>query len=202
MSAFEAEAKEAIEVAPGALPVEEEVPAGSGLPSAEHSSELFRRPIELCLRRVTAEGDDLCGVPADEDAADDIPWFVQGRKTHLVREEMEGRLTPWCRDFPFVQEHSKPWPRLCWDEQGLPFVSVALAVCPEDCTSPWRNITAGQFDPAHGRENVPRLTLFECRVARLHDLDLHRFAMTGRFMYPLVWVSHELSGMSPICNCL
>ena len=35
---------------------------------------------------------------------------------------------------------------------GLPFVSGALAVCPEDCTSPWRNIKAGQSDPAHGRK--------------------------------------------------
>ena len=102
-SALEAEAKEAIEVAPGALPVEEEVPAGSGLPSAEQSSS-SSEDLSSSASDVSAEGDDLCGVPADEDAADDLPWFVQGKKTHLVREEMEGRLTPWCRDFPFVQE--------------------------------------------------------------------------------------------------
>ena len=95
--AFEAEAKEAIEVAPGTLPVEEEVPAGSGLPSAERSSS--------SSEDLSSSGEDLCGVPADEEAADDIPWFVQGKKTHLVREEMEGRLTPWCRDFPYAQEH-------------------------------------------------------------------------------------------------
>ena len=37
-TAIEKELSEAIEVAPGALPVEEEVPAGSGLPTTETSS--------------------------------------------------------------------------------------------------------------------------------------------------------------------
>ena len=102
-TAIEKELSEAIEVAPGALPVEEEVPAGSGLPTTETSSSSSEDD-SSSASDVSAEGGDLDGVMADEMAAEEILWFIQGKKTHLIREEMEGRPTPWCRDFPFVQE--------------------------------------------------------------------------------------------------
>ena len=93
----------AIEVAPGALPPAEEVPAGSGLPVAEVASA-SSEDVSSSASDVTADGHDLCGILPDDTAPEDLPWFVQGKKTHVVKEEVEGRAVPWCRDFPFTQE--------------------------------------------------------------------------------------------------
>ena len=93
----------AIEVAPGALPPAEEVPAGSGLLVAEAASA-SSEDVSSSASDVTADGHDLCGILPDDTAPEDLPWFVQGKKTHVVKEEVEGRAVPWCRYFPFTQE--------------------------------------------------------------------------------------------------
>ena len=53
----------------------------------------------------TAEGADLVGILPDPTAAEEVAWFRQARKLHIVREEGEdGRAVPWCRDVAFPQD--------------------------------------------------------------------------------------------------
>lgn len=92
----------AIEVAPGALdpvdcPALPTVSAGDGSGTDSSSSASDE----------SADGCDLEGVLADDGAAEDMPWLVQGRKTHLIREETDGRPVPWCRDFAYAQDPSE-----------------------------------------------------------------------------------------------
>eukprot|EP00435_Cladocopium_sp_Y103_P072206 s117_g39.t1 len=53
---------------------------------------------------ISADGEELVGVLPDESAAENLAWMKQSKKIHLVREECDGRLTPWCRDGPFAQD--------------------------------------------------------------------------------------------------
>ena len=39
----------------------------------------------------SADAQDLCGVLADSSAPEDLSWLRQGKKVHLIREEVEGR---------------------------------------------------------------------------------------------------------------
>eukprot|EP00435_Cladocopium_sp_Y103_P045120 s83_g12.t2 len=56
----------------------------------------------------TADPDDLNGILPDTSAAMEMPWFKQGSRTHVVSETTEsGRLVPYCRTSPFVQDPSK-----------------------------------------------------------------------------------------------
>lgn len=95
-------AEGAIEVAPGALePVE-----GPALPTVS-AEAAPGSDTSSSASDETADGHDLAGVLADDGAAEDMPWIVQGKKTHLVREEVDGRPVPWCRDFGFPQDPSE-----------------------------------------------------------------------------------------------
>jgi hypothetical protein len=96
----------AIEVAPGALDAVEGASAGSEpppLPAADGSST---SDSSSSASDDTADGQDLAGCVADDTAVEDMPWFRQGKKYHAVREEIDGRQVPWCRDFAFVQDPS------------------------------------------------------------------------------------------------
>lgn len=97
-----------IEVEPGALegveapsdkgaeepPKDEKEPSSSDTSTDESSSASDE----------SADGHDLCGVLADGTAPEEFSWMRQGKKLHLVREEVEGRAVPWCRDFAFQQD--------------------------------------------------------------------------------------------------
>eukprot|EP00435_Cladocopium_sp_Y103_P000858 s5581_g1.t1 len=72
------------------------IPEPSGAGSSEDDSS--------SASDVSAEGEDIAGLLPDDTAVEDLPWFRQGKKLHVVRETVEDRPTPWCRDFPFVQE--------------------------------------------------------------------------------------------------
>lgn len=54
---------------------------------------------------VSADPNDLPGnLPCDE-AMQEILWFVQGKKVHIVCDTVEScRYVPWCRESPFHQE--------------------------------------------------------------------------------------------------
>ena len=53
----------------------------------------------------SADADDLVGIWPDPTAAVSLPWFKQGTRTHVVSDTTEcGRLVPYCRDSPFVQD--------------------------------------------------------------------------------------------------
>eukprot|EP00435_Cladocopium_sp_Y103_P038596 s1483_g10.t1 len=97
------EAEGAIEVAPGALEPAEGATAGSGPASPKASSDTSDDS-SISASDVTAEGEDICGLLGDDTAVEELPWIKQGKKLHVVREEVEGRAAPWCRDLPFRQE--------------------------------------------------------------------------------------------------
>ena len=52
----------------------------------------------------TADATDLVGIVEDDSAVTDAGWFRQSKKVHAVRECVESRPSPWCRDAPFAQE--------------------------------------------------------------------------------------------------
>ena len=70
----------------------------------------------------SAEGDDLLGILADDEAGTEIQWFKQGAKTHIAREVTEeNRMVPYCRDSAFSQDPVR---------QGEGFVSGGVSsVC-------------------------------------------------------------------------
>eukprot|EP00435_Cladocopium_sp_Y103_P052832 s71_g16.t1 len=104
-----------IEVAPGALaevearvPPSAEPPAQEAMPSASDAVEVSGSDSSLdtssSASDESADGHDLVGVLADDSAPEELSWIRQGRKTHLIREEVDGRPVPWCRDFAFPQD--------------------------------------------------------------------------------------------------
>ena len=71
----------------------------------------------------TAEARDLVGILEDDSAVLEASWFRQSKKIHLVRDEVDSRPSPWCRDSPFSQEPV---------ERGVGFTSsstVAFSCC-------------------------------------------------------------------------
>ena len=97
-----------IEVEPGALDgVEQPDNQVTELPlkeEAEQSSSDSSTDESSSASDESADGHDLCGVLADGTAPEELSWMKQGKKLHLVREEVEGRAVPWCRDFAFQQD--------------------------------------------------------------------------------------------------
>jgi hypothetical protein len=97
-----------IEVEPGALDgVEQPDDQVTELPlkeEAEQSSSDTSTDESSSASDESADGHDLCGVLADGTAPEELSWMRQGKKLHLVREEVEGRAVPWCRDFAFQQD--------------------------------------------------------------------------------------------------
>lgn len=99
-----------IEVAEGALPLQEEPdftaedegagdsspPASSGTSDTSSSTG--------SASDATADARDLVGFVEDDAAVTDAAWFRQARKVHVVRECVDVRPSPWCRDAPFPQE--------------------------------------------------------------------------------------------------
>ena len=119
----------AIPVEPGALAeVEARAPPSvSPLPVADQSdSGSSSSDTSSSASDLTADGHDLCGVLADDTAPDEVAWFRQGKKTHVVREEVEGRLVPSCRDFAFIQDAA---------ERGRGFTGTPRSSCCERCLS-------------------------------------------------------------------
>ena len=53
---------------------------------------------------VSAEAEDLVGILPMESIGTELPWFQQCLKVHLIKNEEEGRLVPWCRDRAFRQD--------------------------------------------------------------------------------------------------
>eukprot|EP00435_Cladocopium_sp_Y103_P022616 s4807_g5.t1 len=100
-----------IEVAAGALPAGETCgpPEGGDLPVSKPSSSSSAASSDSSSSASdeSASGHDLCGVVADTSAPDELSWMKQGRKVHLVREEVDGRPVPWCRDFAYDQDPSE-----------------------------------------------------------------------------------------------
>eukprot|EP00435_Cladocopium_sp_Y103_P065073 s583_g26.t2 len=82
---------------PGPLPQEED--RNGDREGSESSLDTSSSASDL-----TADGEDLVGILADETAAEELSWIRQDKKVHAVREEVDGRATPWCRDKPFAQE--------------------------------------------------------------------------------------------------
>eukprot|EP00435_Cladocopium_sp_Y103_P033090 s1614_g8.t1 len=93
----------AIEVEPGALDSVEGASAVPEPPTAVDQSD-SSSDSSSSASDVSAEGADLVGILADDTAAEELLWIRQGKKVHAIREDVDGRATPWCRDFPFVQE--------------------------------------------------------------------------------------------------
>lgn len=55
----------------------------------------------------SADGEDLLRVWSDPSMAEEMGWFAQGKKVHVIREEHEGeRPVPWCRESSFVCGYS------------------------------------------------------------------------------------------------
>ena len=51
---------------------------------------------------------DLPGNLPDDVAMQEMLWFVQGRKVHIVCDTVESaRYIPWCRESPFPQEFTR-----------------------------------------------------------------------------------------------
>lgn len=93
----------AIEVEPGALDGVEGASAGSEPPLPMAATGSSSSDSSSSASDDT-DGNDVAGCIADDTAVDDLPWFRQGKKYHAVREEIDGRQVPWCRDFAFVQD--------------------------------------------------------------------------------------------------
>lgn len=97
-----------IEVAPGALDGVEarEPPPQAELPVEDDSSSSLDTSTDnsSSASDESADGGDLCGVVADDSAPEELGWLRQGKKLHIIREEVEGRAVPWCRDFAYRQD--------------------------------------------------------------------------------------------------
>ena len=97
-----------IEVAPGALDgVEARAPPPPAeLPVEDDSSSSLDTSTDnsSSASDESADGQDLCGVVADDSAPEELGWLRQGKKLHIIREEVEGRAVPWCRDFAYQQD--------------------------------------------------------------------------------------------------
>ena len=121
----------AIEVAEGALPgVSGSAPEGppkppeaaqAAAPDTSGSSDDSSSSASDC----SADVDDLEGILPDDTAADAVPWFIQGTRTHIVSEAgTDGRLTPYCRDHPFAQDPAR---------RGEGFLKGGLSVVCQRC---------------------------------------------------------------------
>ena len=57
---------------------------------------------------VSADPHDLPGTLPSDSAMQEVVWFVQGKKVHIVSDTMEScRYVPWCRESPYPQEFSR-----------------------------------------------------------------------------------------------
>ena len=97
-----------IEVAPGALDgVEARAPPPPAeLPVEDASSSSLDTSTDnsSSASDESADGQDLCGVVADDSEPDELGWLRQGKKLHIIREEVEGQAVSWCRDFAYQQD--------------------------------------------------------------------------------------------------
>ena len=54
---------------------------------------------------ITGIGEELDDLPPLDKAADEMGWFKQGSKTHLIKgQDDTHRMVPWCRDSAFLQD--------------------------------------------------------------------------------------------------
>ncbi|CAE7257437.1 unnamed protein product [Symbiodinium microadriaticum] len=65
----------------------------------------------------------------NEGDADEIEWFSQRARRHVVREVVDGRLVPWCREEAFRQDPVAKGVGL--SQRGSPFCHKCLARMPE-----------------------------------------------------------------------
>ena len=57
---------------------------------------------------VSADGEELVGIIPPDEAVDNMKWFQQGQKVHILRrDDLQGRRLPWCRDAAFPQDPQK-----------------------------------------------------------------------------------------------
>ena len=117
-----------IEVAEGALPLEEEPDFGTdgekeSSPRAS-SGTSDTSSSSGSASDATADARDLLGLLEDDTAVSDSAWFRQAKKIHLVRECVDTRPSPWCRDAPFAQEPQ---------ERGVGFTSPASSSFCQKC---------------------------------------------------------------------
>lgn len=122
-----------IEVAPGALPIEEatsevdyDADEKEGAQSAPDSPDATSDTSSSSgsASDATAEARDLVGILEDDSAVLEASWFRQSKKIHLVRDEVDSRPSPWCRDSPFSQEPV---------ERGVGFTSSSTVAFCQKC---------------------------------------------------------------------
>ena len=78
----------------------------------------------------TASSQGSAGTVPDESRPADVAWICQRARRHIVREYVEDRPVPWCRDTAFVQDSSDSGSGLARSaspEPPCPFANVFLS---------------------------------------------------------------------------
>lgn len=74
----------------------------------DEKEELSSSETSASASDISADPHDLPGNLPDDIAMQELVWFMQGKKIHIVCDTVESqRYVPWCRENPFHQEFTR-----------------------------------------------------------------------------------------------